>query len=92
MSNFDESTFGLSPRISNEDVDDLDVDSLDIDDDGTSPDGVQADGEAQESRPSDKDEATRRPHTVAIGWTGKKQVRRISSPLRTRVERDERRK
>ncbi|KAG4029055.1 hypothetical protein PC123_g29080 [Phytophthora cactorum] len=32
--NFDESAFGLSPRISDEDVDDLDVDSLDIDDDG----------------------------------------------------------
>ncbi|KAG3002461.1 hypothetical protein PC120_g19715 [Phytophthora cactorum] len=31
--NFDESTFGLSPPISDEDVDDLDFDSLDIDND-----------------------------------------------------------
>ncbi|KAG2891765.1 hypothetical protein PC114_g16900 [Phytophthora cactorum] len=32
--NFDESTFGLSPTISDEDVDDLDFESLDIDNDG----------------------------------------------------------
>ncbi|KAG2855670.1 hypothetical protein PC114_g28584 [Phytophthora cactorum] len=31
--NFDESTFGLSPTISDEDVDDLDFESLDIDND-----------------------------------------------------------
>ncbi|KAG2764376.1 hypothetical protein Pcac1_g24122 [Phytophthora cactorum] len=33
--NFDESTFGHSPPISDEDVDDLDFDSLDIDNDGS---------------------------------------------------------
>ncbi|KAG2781707.1 hypothetical protein PC111_g24517 [Phytophthora cactorum] len=51
--NFDESTFGLSPPISDEDVDDLDFDSLDIDNDGK-----------RKSRPSDEDEAARRPRAV----------------------------
>ncbi|KAG2791509.1 hypothetical protein PC113_g25555 [Phytophthora cactorum] len=35
--NFDESTFGLSPTISDEDVDDLDFESLDIDNDAQEP-------------------------------------------------------
>ncbi|KAG2875237.1 hypothetical protein PC115_g23956 [Phytophthora cactorum] len=61
--NFDESTFGLSPRISDEDVDDLDVDSLDIDDDGPRQTEYKQTGK-RKSRPSDEDEATRRPHTV----------------------------
>ncbi|KAG3199368.1 hypothetical protein PC129_g24129 [Phytophthora cactorum] len=61
--NFDESAFGLSPRISDEDVDDLDVDSLDIDDDGPRQTEYKQTGK-RKSRPSDEDEATRRPHTV----------------------------
>ncbi|KAG3046773.1 hypothetical protein PC122_g24260 [Phytophthora cactorum] len=61
--NFDESTFGLSPRISDEDVDGLDVDSLDIDDDGPRQTEYKQTGK-RKSRPSDEDEATRRPHTV----------------------------
>ncbi|KAG2793113.1 hypothetical protein PC113_g25583 [Phytophthora cactorum] len=61
--NFDESTFGLSPRISDEDVDDLDVDSLDIDDDGPRQTEYKQTGK-RKSRPSDEDEATRRPHTT----------------------------
>ncbi|KAG4037201.1 hypothetical protein PC123_g27232 [Phytophthora cactorum] len=61
--NFDESTFGLSPRISDEDVDDLDVDSLDIDDDGPRQTEYKQTGK-RKSRPNDEDEATRRPHTV----------------------------
>ncbi|KAG2759282.1 hypothetical protein Pcac1_g28657 [Phytophthora cactorum] len=61
--NFDESAFGLSPTISDEDVDDLDVDSLDIDDDGPRQTEYKQTGK-RKSRPSDEDEATRRPHTV----------------------------
>ncbi|KAG2873164.1 hypothetical protein PC115_g24426 [Phytophthora cactorum] len=61
--NFDESTFGLSPRISDEDVDDLDVDSLDIDDDGPRQTEYTQTGK-RKSSPNDEDEATRRPHTV----------------------------
>ncbi|KAG2952674.1 hypothetical protein PC118_g25052 [Phytophthora cactorum] len=61
--NFDESTFGLSPRISDEDVDDLDVDSLDIDDDGPRQTEYTQAGK-RKSRPSDEDEAARRPRAV----------------------------
>ncbi|KAG3035045.1 hypothetical protein PC121_g24270 [Phytophthora cactorum] len=63
--NFDESTFGLSPPISDEDVDDLDFDSLDIDNDnnGSRQTEYKQTGK-RKSRPSDEDEATRRPHTV----------------------------
>ncbi|KAG2958598.1 hypothetical protein PC119_g26969 [Phytophthora cactorum] len=61
--NFDESAFGLSPRISDEDADDLDVDSLDIDDDGPRQTEYKQTGK-RKSRPNDEDEATRRPHTV----------------------------
>ncbi|KAG2962656.1 hypothetical protein PC120_g27644 [Phytophthora cactorum] len=61
--NFDESAFGLSPRISDEDVDDLDVDSLDIDDDGLRQTEYKQTGK-RKSRPSDEDEATRRPRAV----------------------------
>ncbi|KAG4037174.1 hypothetical protein PC123_g27259 [Phytophthora cactorum] len=61
--NFDESAFGLSPRISDEDVDDLDVDSLDIDDDGPRQTEYKQTGK-RKSRPSDEDEATRRPRAV----------------------------
>ncbi|KAG4037401.1 hypothetical protein PC123_g27034 [Phytophthora cactorum] len=61
--NIDESAFGLSPRISDEDVDDLDVDSLDIDDDGPRQTEYKQTGK-RKSRPSDEDEATRRPRAV----------------------------
>ncbi|KAG2953580.1 hypothetical protein PC118_g24944 [Phytophthora cactorum] len=61
--NFDESTFGLSPTISDEDVDDLDFESLDIDNDGSRQTEYTQAGK-RKSRPSDEDEATRRPHTV----------------------------
>ncbi|KAG2960190.1 hypothetical protein PC119_g26469 [Phytophthora cactorum] len=44
-------------------VDDLDVDSLDIDDDGPRQTEYKQTGK-RKSRPSDEDEATRRPHTV----------------------------
>ncbi|KAG2759143.1 hypothetical protein Pcac1_g28796 [Phytophthora cactorum] len=67
MSHFDESAFGLSPRISDEDVDDLDVDSLDIDDDGPRQTGVQADGEAQEFAQVTKMNYQKTAHCYAIG-------------------------
>ncbi|KAG2762260.1 hypothetical protein Pcac1_g25895 [Phytophthora cactorum] len=63
--NFDESTFGLSPPISDEDVDDLDFDSLDIenDNDGSRQTEYKQAGK-HKSRPSDEDEAARRPRAV----------------------------
>ncbi|KAG3231278.1 hypothetical protein PI124_g23628 [Phytophthora idaei] len=61
--NFDESTFGLSPPISDEDVDDLDFDSLDIDNDGSRQTEYKQAGK-RKSRPSDEDEAARRPRAV----------------------------
>ncbi|KAG2807523.1 Retrovirus-related Pol polyprotein from transposon TNT 1-94 [Phytophthora cactorum] len=63
--NIDESTFGLSPRISDEDVDDLDFDSLDmdIDNDGSHQTEYTQAGK-RKSRPSDEDEAARRPRAV----------------------------
>ncbi|KAG2758297.1 hypothetical protein Pcac1_g29550 [Phytophthora cactorum] len=61
--NFDESTFGLSPTISDEDVDDLDVESLDIDNDGSRQTEYTQAGK-RKSRPSDEDEAARRPRAV----------------------------
>ncbi|KAG2956681.1 Retrovirus-related Pol polyprotein from transposon TNT 1-94 [Phytophthora cactorum] len=61
--NFDESTFGLSPTISDEDVDDLDFESLDIDNDGSRQTEYTQAGK-RKSRPSDEDEAARRPQTV----------------------------
>ncbi|KAG3044906.1 hypothetical protein PI125_g27150 [Phytophthora idaei] len=61
--NFDESTFGLSPPISDEDVDDLDFASLDIDNDGSRETEYKQAGK-RKSRPSDEDEAGRRPRAV----------------------------
>ncbi|KAG2959322.1 hypothetical protein PC119_g26745 [Phytophthora cactorum] len=61
--NIDESTFGLSPRISDEDVDDLDFESLDIDNDGSHQTEYTQAGK-RKSRPSDEDEAARRPRAV----------------------------
>ncbi|KAG2855220.1 hypothetical protein PC114_g28616 [Phytophthora cactorum] len=61
--NFDESTFGLSPTISDEDVDDLDFESLDIDNDGSRQTEYTQAGK-RKSRPSDEDEAARRPRAV----------------------------
>ncbi|KAG3073017.1 hypothetical protein PC122_g14982 [Phytophthora cactorum] len=65
--NFDESTFGLSPPISDEDVDDLDFDSLDIDTDNDNDGSRQTEYKQagkRKSRPSDEDEAARRPRAV----------------------------
>ncbi|KAG2987004.1 Retrovirus-related Pol polyprotein from transposon TNT 1-94 [Phytophthora cactorum] len=65
--NFDESTFGLSPPISDEDVDDLDFDSLDIDTDNDNDSSRQTEYKQagkRKSRPSDEDEAARRPRAV----------------------------
>ncbi|KAG2812911.1 Retrovirus-related Pol polyprotein from transposon TNT 1-94 [Phytophthora cactorum] len=61
--NFDESTFGLLPPISDEDVDDLDFDSLGIDNDGSRETEYKQAGK-RKSRPSDEDEAARRPRAV----------------------------
>ncbi|KAG2887557.1 hypothetical protein PC114_g18783 [Phytophthora cactorum] len=61
--NFDESTFGLSPPISDEDVNDLDFDSLDIDNDGSRETEYKQAGK-RKSRPSDEDEAARRPRAT----------------------------
>ncbi|KAG3230551.1 hypothetical protein PI124_g24351 [Phytophthora idaei] len=61
--NFDESTFGLSPPISDEDVDNLDFDSLDIDNDGSRETEYKQAGK-RKSRPSDEDEVARRPRAV----------------------------
>ncbi|KAG3230113.1 hypothetical protein PI124_g24601 [Phytophthora idaei] len=61
--NFDESTFGLSPPISDEDVDDLDFASLDIDNDGSRETEYKQAGK-RKSRPSDEDEVARRPRAV----------------------------
>ncbi|GMF41760.1 unnamed protein product [Phytophthora lilii] len=61
--NFDESTSGLSPRISDEDVDDLDFDLLDMENDGPRQTEYKQAGK-RKSRPSDEDEVTRRPRTV----------------------------
>ncbi|KAG2866461.1 hypothetical protein PC119_g28011 [Phytophthora cactorum] len=61
--NFDESTFGLSPTISDEDVDDLDFESLDIDNDGSRQTEYTQAGK-RKSRPSDEDEAARRPRAT----------------------------
>ncbi|KAG3230737.1 hypothetical protein PI124_g24165 [Phytophthora idaei] len=65
--NFDESTFGLSPPISDEDVDDLDFDSLDIDTDNDNDGSRQTEykqARKRKSRPSDEDEVARRPRAV----------------------------
>ncbi|KAG4039410.1 hypothetical protein PC123_g25040 [Phytophthora cactorum] len=67
--NFDESTFGLSPPISDEDedVDALDFDSLDIDNDNENYGSRQTENKQagkRKSRPSDEDEAARRPGAV----------------------------
>ncbi|KAG3015858.1 hypothetical protein PC121_g25102 [Phytophthora cactorum] len=61
--NFDESGFGLSPTISDEDVDDLDFESLDIDNDGSRQTEYTQAGK-RKSRPSDEDEAARRPRAT----------------------------
>ncbi|KAG2960768.1 Retrovirus-related Pol polyprotein from transposon TNT 1-94 [Phytophthora cactorum] len=63
--NFDESAFGLSPPISDEDVDDLDFDSLDIDTDNDSSRQTEyTQAGKRKSCPSDEDEAARRPRAV----------------------------
>ncbi|KAG4037019.1 hypothetical protein PC123_g27413 [Phytophthora cactorum] len=63
--NFDESTFGLSPPISDEDVNDLDFDSLDIDNDNDSSRQTEyKQAGKRKNRPSDEDEAARRPRAV----------------------------
>ena len=61
--NFNESAFGLSPLTADETVDDLDFDSLDLIDEDPRHMEYNQTGK-RKSRPSDDDEAARRPRTV----------------------------
>ncbi|GMF34083.1 unnamed protein product [Phytophthora lilii] len=61
--NFDESTFGLSPRTTNEDVDDLGFETFDISDNGPPQTDYKQVGK-RKSHPSENDEVERRPRTV----------------------------
>ncbi|KAG3127018.1 hypothetical protein PI124_g22122 [Phytophthora idaei] len=79
--NFDESTFGLSPPISDEDVDDLDFDSLDIDNDGSRQTEYKQAGNARAIRVTKVKLPKDRSRCVSdLEW--KKQVRR-TTPLCT---------
>ena len=61
--NFDESTFELSPLITDEDINDLDLDSLDLDDEGPRQVEYKQTGK-RKSRPNDEDSVARQPRTV----------------------------